>query len=98
MNNYIKIGIGKTTTARLIAKELGYDVIEKNASDVRNKSSNEQLLNHLIDNQLVSFKKEIGVRNVNLENNFLLFEFLLLEISHYNGRSRWHVWRRYIIF
>jgi replication factor C subunit 1 len=30
-------GLGKTTTARLLAKELGYNVIEFNASDIRNK-------------------------------------------------------------
>lgn len=31
-------GIGKTTAAHLVAKELGFDVLEKNASDVRSKS------------------------------------------------------------
>jgi len=37
-------GIGKTTIARLIAKELGFTIVEKNASDLRNKNSiNSQL-------------------------------------------------------
>ncbi|ODQ77642.1 hypothetical protein BABINDRAFT_163359 [Babjeviella inositovora NRRL Y-12698] len=31
-------GIGKTSAAHLVAKSLGYDVLEKNASDVRSKS------------------------------------------------------------
>ncbi|EGV60115.1 DNA replication factor C, large subunit [Yamadazyma tenuis ATCC 10573] len=31
-------GIGKTTAAHLIAEDLGFDVLEKNASDVRSKS------------------------------------------------------------
>ena len=31
-------GIGKTTTARLLAMELNYMVSEFNASDIRNKS------------------------------------------------------------
>ena len=31
-------GIGKTTTARLMAMELNYMVSEFNASDIRNKS------------------------------------------------------------
>lgn len=31
-------GIGKTTAAHLVAKELGFDILEKNASDVRSKS------------------------------------------------------------
>lgn len=30
-------GVGKTTTATLVAKELGYDVVEFNASDTRSK-------------------------------------------------------------
>lgn len=32
-------GIGKTTFVRLLAKDLGYRLIEYNASDVRNKLS-----------------------------------------------------------
>ena len=32
-------GIGKTTFVRLLAKEYGYELIEYNASDIRNKSS-----------------------------------------------------------
>lgn len=31
-------GIGKTSAAHLVANELGYDVLERNASDVRSKS------------------------------------------------------------
>lgn len=30
-------GVGKTTTAYLVAKELGYDIVEMNASDTRSK-------------------------------------------------------------
>lgn len=32
-------GIGKTTAATIIAKECGYDILELNASDARNKAS-----------------------------------------------------------
>ena len=32
-------GVGKTTTAYLVAKELGYDIVEMNASDTRSKVS-----------------------------------------------------------
>lgn len=32
-------GIGKTTAAKLICEELGFDSVEFNASDTRNKSS-----------------------------------------------------------
>ncbi len=31
-------GIGKTSTVRLLAKKYGYEIVEWNASDVRNKS------------------------------------------------------------
>ncbi|AMD22716.1 HHL054Cp [Eremothecium sinecaudum] len=41
-------GIGKTTAAHLVAKELGYDILEQNASDVRSKS----LLNNGVKNAL----------------------------------------------
>lgn len=30
-------GVGKTTTANVVAKELGFDVVEFNASDTRSK-------------------------------------------------------------
>lgn len=41
-------GIGKTTAAHLVAKSLGYDILEKNASDVRSKS----LLNSTVKSSL----------------------------------------------
>jgi replication factor C subunit 1 len=40
-------GIGKTTTARIVAKHLGYKVLEWNASDVRSKLSIEENVGHL---------------------------------------------------
>ncbi|KAJ1922247.1 DNA replication factor C complex subunit Rfc1 [Mycoemilia scoparia] len=51
-------GIGKTTTAHLVAKSLGYDVLELNASDTRNKSSIERSLRDLTGNtSIASFLK-----------------------------------------
>ena len=38
-------GLGKTTTARLLAKEYGYGLVEFNASDIRNKKGIELLEN-----------------------------------------------------
>lgn len=32
-------GIGKTSSARIVCKQLGYEVLETNASDTRNKNS-----------------------------------------------------------
>lgn len=69
-------GIGKTTTAHLVAKSLGYEVVEKNASDVRSK-------NQLNDN----IKSLLGGTSVNsyfehtkqeLDNNKNLKKFVLI--------------------
>jgi len=57
-------GIGKTTSVRLIAKTMGYEVIEQNASDVRNKLAVEALLNHLTNNTLVSFSGNKAINKV----------------------------------
>lgn len=51
-------GIGKTTAAHLIANELGYDVLEKNASDVRSKSLlNSEIKSVLNNTSVVGFFK-----------------------------------------
>lgn len=50
-------GIGKTTAARLVCKKLGYKVLEKNASDIRNKSSIEEFLG------IASFTKTLNFTN-----------------------------------
>ena len=47
-------GIGKTTAAHVIAKECGYEAIEMNASDVRNKSSIDEVIRELIGNHSIS--------------------------------------------
>ena len=44
-------GIGKTTTARIVARHLGYNVLEWNASDVRSRLSIEEGVKHLADNR-----------------------------------------------
>lgn len=43
-------GIGKTSTVRLLAKSVGMNIIEWNASDVRNKKAIESFVNPLKDN------------------------------------------------
>lgn len=49
-------GIGKTTTATIIGKELGYEIFEMNASDTRNKSAIEDQLKEAISgNCVISF-------------------------------------------
>lgn len=42
---------GKTTSAHLVCKELGYDVLELNASDARSKKSLDQIVAELLGNK-----------------------------------------------
>jgi len=52
-------GIGKTVAARLVAKEMGYEILETNASDQRSKNVIESLLSDAVDNQnIISYTKE----------------------------------------
>lgn len=46
-------GIGKTTTAHLVAKSLGFELIEFNASDTRNKKSLSSVVKGVITNSAV---------------------------------------------
>ncbi|KAI4465725.1 chromosome transmission fidelity factor 18 [Holotrichia oblita] len=52
-------GIGKTTTATLVAKELGFDIVEFNASDTRSKRLlHEEVSQLLSTNSLAGFVKD----------------------------------------
>ena len=44
-------GVGKTTSAHLVAKELGFDVIELNASDKRSMMRVRELLKDSVGSQ-----------------------------------------------
>jgi len=57
---------------------MGYEVIEQNASDVRNKVAVEGLLNHLTDNTLVSFSKQKASTNKVTQQHFAKLSNLLL--------------------
>ncbi|KAI5951893.1 rfc1 [Candida jiufengensis] len=51
-------GIGKTSAAHMVAKSLGFDILEKNASDVRSKSLlNSQVKSVLSNTSVVGFFK-----------------------------------------
>ncbi|CDK28270.1 unnamed protein product [Kuraishia capsulata CBS 1993] len=65
-------GIGKTTAAHVVAKSLGFDVLEKNASDVRSKSLLNADLKSVLDNtSLVGFFQGKENHNAN-QNKFVL--------------------------
>ena len=60
-------GIGKTSSVRLLAQELGFELIEQNASEQRNKTSISRLLNGLKGNNVINDKVGGGLRKVRLE-------------------------------
>ena len=47
-------GVGKTTTAQLVCKEMGYDTVELNASDTRSKRSLSEEVTQLVRNRSLS--------------------------------------------
>ena len=67
-------GVGKTTTAYLVSKELGYDVVEMNASDTRSKKMlGEQVFDILNTNSLASMLGK-GKANNNKTKRVLLMD------------------------
>ncbi|SCV05769.1 LANO_0H14774g1_1 [Lachancea nothofagi CBS 11611] len=78
-------GIGKTTAAHLVAKELGYDVLEKNASDVRSKSLlNAGVKNALDNTSIVGFFKSKEDGDVNQRK----FVIIMDEVDGMSGGDR----------
>lgn len=62
-------GIGKTTTIRLLTKEMGYALVEKNSSEQRNKASMNATLMSLKDNQLLTMNEKHLIHRVwNFDN------------------------------
>ena len=55
-------GIGKTSAARIVCRQLGYEVLETNASDTRNKASIENILRELSSNQSLDYFSKAGLR------------------------------------
>lgn len=78
-------GIGKTTAAHLVAKELGYDVLERNASDVRSKSLlNAGVKNALDNTSVVGFFKSKIDGDMNQKN----FVIIMDEVDGMSGGDR----------
>ena len=55
-------GIGKTSAARIVCAQLGYEVIEQNASDTRNKASIESGIKDLSSNQTLDYFSVTGLK------------------------------------
>lgn len=60
-------GIGKTSAARIVCAQLGYEVVEQNASDVRNKGAIEHAIKDLSMNKTLDYFSVSGVKKA--ENN-----------------------------
>ena len=58
-------GIGKTTTATLVAEEANRQVLELNASDTRSKKSLETTLGDVTGSQVLNFGKSTGKSSAN---------------------------------
>lgn len=52
-------GIGKTSTVRLLCKELGYNLIEQNASDIRNKNAVKDTFSSLGDSMSLTARGDV---------------------------------------
>lgn len=79
-------GIGKTTAAHLIAKELGYDILEQNASDVRSKTLLNAGVKNALDNMSVIgyFKHNSEPQNLNGKH----FVIIMDEVDGMSGGDR----------
>jgi replication factor C subunit 1 len=57
-------GIGKTSAARIVCRKLGYEALETNASDTRNKSSINHILGELSSNQSLDYFSVAGKKRI----------------------------------
>ncbi|AET41600.1 replication factor C subunit 1 Ecym_8322 [Eremothecium cymbalariae DBVPG len=79
-------GIGKTTAAHLVAQELGYDILEQNASDVRSKTLlNSGVKNALDNTSVVGFFKN---QDANVKDNRNKFVIIMDEVDGMSGGDR----------
>ncbi|KAH1024059.1 replication factor C subunit 1 [Dendroctonus ponderosae] len=66
-------GVGKTTTATLVAKELGFDIVEFNASDTRSKKLLHEEISHMMKSKTVAGFVS-GRNNINQKRVLLMDE------------------------
>lgn len=60
----ISLGIGKTTLATVVAKSLGYGLLELNASDTRSKKTLDEELSDVVLSKAIGLKMESKKRVV----------------------------------
>jgi replication factor C subunit 1 len=62
-------GIGKTSAARIVCAQLGFEVVEQNASDTRNKSSIESSIKDLSTNKGIDYFSVAGKKKAQANQN-----------------------------
>lgn len=67
-------GVGKTTTAHLVCKELGFDVVEFNASDTRSKKLLHEEVSELLSNKSLSGYFQGAAGKKPTENHVLVMD------------------------
>ena len=64
-------GVGKTSAARIVCANLGFEVIEQNASDTRNKSAIESTIKDLSMNKSLDYFNVLGKQKAESNTNSL---------------------------
>ncbi|PNF30645.1 Replication factor C subunit 1 [Cryptotermes secundus] len=67
-------GVGKTTTAHLVCEELGFDVVEFNASDTRSKKLLHEEVSELLNNKSLSGYFQGAAGRKPTENHVLIMD------------------------
>jgi len=67
-------GIGKTTTATLVARESGRDVIELNASDARGKKALNQVMGDVTGSQVLTFDNMDGSKKGPIQRRCIIMD------------------------
>ena len=93
-------GVGKTTTSYLVAKELGYDVVEMNASDTRSKKLLGQSVADILDTASVGSMMGQGNQNNSVTSKvcchsapIIFLCNIVLRFRECYSWMRWMVWR-----
>lgn len=81
-------GIGKTTTAHLVAKSLGYEVVEKNASDVRSKNQLNDNIKSLLGGTSVNSYFEHTKQELHNNKNLKKFVLIMDEVDGMSSGDR----------
>ena len=76
-------GIGKTSSARIVCAELGFEVLEMNASDTRNKKKIESMIGELSSNNSIDYY--IENKENRKENKFSIHKKSVIIMDEVDG-------------